>query len=501
MAQSQSKTGNLKLAQSPTAPPAYRPQPVPKVLQMKKGGQPQTGAGRFPVPVSAPVYRPAQQRIVQPQNALTAQSRKPGQAPAVYRPEPKLFQPQQPPQRVRGQAAQMKPAGQRPTGPALQTRSASRPQMPGVQTGPSNRLAQSRSIQRYRTLSGDKIYNHMPQNKPWFGYPYAVVGAAIFPAQAPALGVGGNDQFLTQANGNQANVVNHNGMGLSLRVSDDNNIAIEDSDLTQRQPKVFYATQAVVNSSNQLLTQAGSKFTLQTGGMGLRILTGWYSTKTLVRVSPVYHQNGHVVNANQAPQNCNEIASEVTGIWNPANRGGTLAVDVASRIADRDGLDDIDDAAARDYVSLSRDFPIRAEQMGANQYARPEVGESFMIASLGTPTMLPNGKARIRDIESGQDRDLDWAYHFGGVVARSGSDRITLENYARGDNRQGNADPRWYFQMYGEKHNQSFHEFFKAKQEYANPVTVNLRNTNHGPIPELPRLRPLPTLADIMAAM
>lgn len=62
-------------------------------------------------------------------------------------------------------------------------------------------------------------------------------------------------------------------------------------------------------------------------------------------------------------------------------------------------------------------------------------------------------------------------FHFGGVVARSGNDRITLENYARGDNRADKPDPLWYFQMDGTAQGQSFHEFHKAKNDYANPLT------------------------------
>jgi hypothetical protein len=127
---------------------------------------------------------------------------------------------------------------------------------------------------------------------------------------------------------------------------------------------------------------------------------------------------------------------------------------------------------AKHYVRLQDETSLTREQ--ANRYARPEVGSAYMIGTLGQGTPLPNGKSRIRDYETGLDRDVSWSYHFGGVVARSGGDRVTLENYARGDNRQDNPDPRWYFQMYGEKEGQSFHEFHKGKAEYANPITISV---------------------------
>ena len=72
---------------------------------------------------------------------------------------------------------------------------------------------------------------------------------------------------------------------------------------------------------------------------------------------------------------------------------------------------------------------------------------------------------------------LGWPYHFAGVVAVSGTDRITLENYARPDERKEQPDPRWYFQMYGEEKGQSFHEFHEDTKQYANPVTVTVKKS------------------------
>jgi hypothetical protein len=95
-----------------------------------------------------------------------------------------------------------------------------------------------------------------------------------------------------------------------------------------------------------------------------------------------------------------------------------------------------------------------------------------MIATVGSGTPQPGGLSRVHDYASDSDRDLGWSFHFGGVVAKSGTDYATLENYARGDNRQNRQDPRWYFQMYGEATGQSFHEFHEARRDYANPLTV-----------------------------
>lgn len=102
--------GASQTRKMPVAPPAYRPQPVPKVLQRKMAiAQSSQAAQPRRQPVAPPVYRPEVKKIVQPKMAAT-QTHKPPKAPSVYRPEqrkvlqPKLIsqpqltsQPRQPP--------------------------------------------------------------------------------------------------------------------------------------------------------------------------------------------------------------------------------------------------------------------------------------------------------------------------------------------------------------------------------------------------------------------
>lgn len=347
------------------------------------------------------------------------------------------------------------------------------------------------AIQPYKILTGTKLLANMPASRPWGGYPYAVVTGVQFPAQAPGVHAAPDD-FLTAQGGGVANIVNHGGVGLSLRVSDDNSMAIEESDLVQRQPKTFYATQEVVASANRELRQVGSRFQLQTGGQSITVLTGWYSSNTLLVVTPLYN-NG---NPDNAPQNCNVIAARILGVGEETlsyegSKAGDEAAQRIGGISEQQWLryfrnseitqEQLETHLARRYINHGDRNVARTRQ--ANQHARPEVGDSFMIKSVGYGEDLGHGQSRVHDIRSNQDRDLGWLYHFGGVVARSGSDRITLENYARGDDRRGGADPRWYFQMYGEKQGQSFHEFYSARPDYANPVTISYKNPNR-PEPE-----------------
>src|SRR6185436_6512378 len=109
-----------------------------------------------------------------------------------------------PPTPVRARAAAAPPAHRPPQARASvpPARAAAAPKVP-----PPFRPASRQPIQRFQVLPPAKIYAHAPAKRPWFGYPYAIVGAApAFNAQAPVHGVGGGDEFLTGPGG-AANVV------------------------------------------------------------------------------------------------------------------------------------------------------------------------------------------------------------------------------------------------------------------------------------------------------
>jgi hypothetical protein len=204
-------------------------------------------------------------------------------------------------------------------------------------------------------------------------------------------------------------------------------------------------------------------------------------------------------------------------------------------------------AASENYgrQMSSRAMTARAEALGINQFANPEVGEGFATFS----TRPRSGKKT-------------WGYHYAGVVAKSldGKDSITLENYNRsGDiktaaaqlyNRmmkenkrviknkirelQRKADPsseeqfqltdlqdrdnisrrlqaviltlqqnegkakddaekvykdimdvnagaKWFFHMYGSERGQSFHEQAIKSDYFKNPLTLRVRKSDPTP--------------------
>jgi hypothetical protein len=76
------------------------------------------------------------------------------------------------------------------------------------------------------------------------------------------------------------------------------------------------------------------------------------------------------------------------------------------------------------------------KRLGVDEYAQPGVGEAFMIIH-----------------KKDKAADQNFPYHFAAVVAKSGEDSVTLENYARAkhEDHPESLSNRMYFQMYGPK--------------------------------------------------
>lgn len=364
-----------------------------------------------------------------------------------------------------------------------------------------------------------------------------VPGTQIFTSQVRQ----GQQGFLNRA-GTDVNL-SHRSVNVSLRVSDDHRMAIEDSNLVNRQPKCFFATAAVVNAANLQLQNAGSPVRLQAGGDTLDVYSGANNYQRLNKVLPRRADNTQVGLALRAAQNCNNMAGWLCGRRSAdsglvtdtgtrigfaeeasilsevqyaigqflAERLGQSSGDHLAGIAaipafsddpigDRRRGDQLRNRIARDYVNVLRSrnrVQVRSEleALGINELATVDVGEAYVISSLAAPE---DNQGRIRDLASNRLFQASWSYHFGGVVARSGGDVITLENYARGsDEPMGPnpaADPRWYFQMYSQRNRgQTFHEFHTATRGYANPMTLALRRDADPTVLPLAPRRPLRT--------
>ena len=137
------------------APPVYRPQPIPKVLQTKSSsGQSQQTGQTQRQPVAPPVYRPEARKIAQPK-AITPQRKLPT-APAIN------------PQRIKS-VVQRKPASATDTG----------------------RLAKSPPVQRPAQMRGGgqtKTAGSLVSKKPPFAPPFCGAPQKVVQAYGTARG-------------------------------------------------------------------------------------------------------------------------------------------------------------------------------------------------------------------------------------------------------------------------------------------------------------------------
>ena len=110
---------------------------------------------------------------------------------------------------------------------------------------------------------------------------------------------------------------------------------------------------------------------------------------------------------------------------------------------------EMDVLSRAEYEKLSPDAKDDFDKKaGINMYADPNIGEAFHISTGGKDH--PDKPADVGT----------WNFHWAGVIMKSGSDTMTLENYSVGDYTKENKD--WVFQMYGVgKKGQSFHEEHK----------------------------------------
>ncbi|TYK49381.1 DUF4157 domain-containing protein [Actinomadura decatromicini] len=255
---------------------------------------------------------------------------------------------------------------------------------------------------------------------------------------------------------------------VSLAISDNFDLAAHDP-VDGAEAKHFFATEAKIKEANDLLGDSGGRVRLTKTGKYLRI-EGGGREKRLFEVMPDAQVPGtggaraKGLDA-RAPQRCNAMAQFVTGSHNitmgttryfkilgglvdelaPGNNfedGITAAMNQSNRAA----YDQLSQAMSRAFQDLMRDNPEQVEntlrRLGFNEFApAPDPGQSISTIGYG-------------DAEQEAERARKWEgfeYHFGGVVAKSGTDYITMENYARGELRDtlDSGDPLWYFRMYG----------------------------------------------------
>ncbi|MEU9454511.1 DUF4157 domain-containing protein [Streptomyces sp. NPDC048277] len=282
----------------------------------------------------------------------------------------------------------------------------------------------------------------------------------------------------------QLRLVSADPAGVTLRVSANGRLAIEDCQLTARQPKVFYATQGLIDESNAWRRALKEAVELVPDS-ALENQTITVNGQVLRRVTARQADWGGRGIAAVGSQNCNDIVNSALGagqleIAAPDGIGALPAqlpefeiarflVNPAPSAVTGANLSTQQADAAR-VIAVAYGTALRTgtwrmvsgvpanRRFGVNQYVQPDVGEAFMTMSL--QDVPPGSDLAHAALSTDHSRigapvlDLTsfWSAHYASVVARDGNDVITLENYAR--NREGapSDDARarigHYFQMY-----------------------------------------------------
>jgi hypothetical protein len=310
-----------------------------------------------------------------------------------------------------------------------------------------------------------------------------------------------------------------------LRVSGDGKLAIEDGG--DRQAKTFFIEEGLIGDANEQLKKVGSTYRLLKAGGTLTVPDSKAKLHTLVQVvaqndKSQNKSSGDNVNG---PVNCDEMAGAVAGWGADYNRSPQLqgvsdpgwmneeghrvaayVVEYAKapnwkekilknrkkRAAEASNyglppnlntpaaillaLNPKRNEIAEAYAKMSPGDKAKvAEDLGINEGSNPNIGESFVVFSTGAKD---KETGRVKDHESGNDVAAKWGQHWGGVVAKSGGDYITLENYDRKSEDAGRTgasaagETRAFFQMYGSDTGQTWHDIQKATGEFPNAISL-----------------------------
>lgn len=308
------------------------------------------------------------------------------------------------------------------------------------------------------------------------GAPQPDIRGDTWPGQDRGGNFAGSPSSFLEPNG-AVNLRSADPANTSLRLSQNGQMAVEDSDLSGRQAKTFYASIAILNASNARLELMGSHF---------RLMPNYSQTITvggtkLLQVRPVNVTNQTFGLHMDAAQPCNSLIQDVLGVRDPESRvdeaidaphsvvleyyvarelmnGSVAPLPAAPDPNNYAGtLPAIAAAYGRALVAPAVGFTGKVGRFGVNASASPYVGEGFLGVNL---VATAPGAGWPPDLQSDHyhagpgaswilSKDDVWNSHWAGVVARDGTDVVTLENYARSreDALQGN-DTRFFFQMY-----------------------------------------------------
>jgi hypothetical protein len=275
----------------------------------------------------------------------------------------------------------------------------------------------------------------------------------------------------------QTNVDKWQGLNADLRVSDDGMMVVKDTPTTPNGTNAFqdlYAAPSLITHIDNALVQANSAFKVTQGNATIQGRSpngGKKRTLNKVDFEQQDFANANPAAAQQTFTNCNANMWSAQGIMRGQgftakhqfarfNRpiggqnevdlgtGNAIDLDVAKKEAAKyvTGEGNYDDAK-REYPQMddaTRDK--QAKKLAINQFATPGIAEAYGIFRVG----------------GGQ-------YHMAPVIAKSGADTVTLENFAGnpgtvpgpmviGASTRPPANPNWFVRMFGPVKTHMFRE-------------------------------------------
>jgi hypothetical protein len=330
----------------------------------------------------------------------------------------------------------------------------------------------------------------------------------------------------------------------SLRITEDGKMAIEHTNGGARQAKVFFAEPATIKSSNAALLKRGSRYLLATrtvgaitvndqkgkshvldavepilnphatqkstpkkvaphlGGQAQGLAVGFENTCIAVAEAIVGKKYGTVKSGKNWVSNVGIPTSQVKklGLLTALEQGqwATAIADAMTKQGKRQHGTMNEAAIAQAYGIFLNSHPAAAtklaKKLGVNEFVTPRVGQAYVTESVGltanpgivnwaqdstgnTTTHLTIPDATVR----GGTRRTGWGNHAGAVVAASGGNTVTLENYARKGGEDPDLvdnDPIYYFAMYGpaSKPQQTWHQVWtQGTTPIANGITGLIR--------------------------
>lgn len=517
----------------PVAPPVYRP-------EAKKMVQPKAVSQLRKTPIAPPVYRPVQKSIAQPKTKSAAQSHTPPKAPPVYRPQAKPVSVQAKmagSSQMRNHPSPPAVYRPQPTPKVLQTktstgRTASAPGgVPQAKRGlnfPTPVRAHNSFkpvVQGYFLHDGEGVFMAQESRKTATGKTFLAEGGKKANIRASFKGSMrvSNDGMMAVEDGSgkdrqaktfyaapsvvtAANNVLRN-IGSPVRLGSNHRITIRVPNINGTQTHDLVLVYPLDLSAKKIghevtipqrCNEAGPYVgntqapdflepNLNVGG-SIKPPRGMMQTnidRKLAVLLPLYLKQKQY----KEPWGFGNALNKLSIWWEgesaiSADIATVERLNSANAFADffenKSGTYDkgVDDAAreyVKNFMASPGSQPI-LQELGLNEYINPSIGDLLSIRSIG-PARYVGDDWYVMDHVSDTELKNPFGYHYATVIAKSGADYLTMENYARrqeeGDSNHPISadDSRYYFQMFGPAE-QSFHA--EQRKDYANPMTLSL---------------------------